>query len=175
MTKEYFKKYCERDMRLVGKGPENSLILRELSEDFQWWDVVAEYRNLERLTIYGAGLTSLGPQLKVLKNIKYLGVRFCPLDTLPDFLLEMPKLKTIYFQGTNITELPSRFFEHSSLEEMHLEANKISDLPELNKPNYVLKKLMLSNNLIEFVPNSFQEMLPNLEAFNLVRNPVSFR
>jgi Leucine-rich repeat (LRR) protein len=173
MTREYFKQYCERSINLVGKGAENSLTLREVNGNFEWWDVVAEFTNLESLLIFGGDFTLFDPQLRALKNIKHLGVRLCPLEALPEFLLEMPQLKIIYFQGTSMTELPSYIFEHPSLEEMHLEANKISGLPELFRPNHKLRKLSLANNFIHDIPQSFLKMLPNLEMLNLARNPLS--
>lgn len=173
MTKADFREYCKDYINLTNGSCGSTLNLMELDREFNYWDVVAEFTELKRLSIDGSGLTSLNPVLQSLVNIEYLAVRNCPIRIIPSFLGRLSKMQLLFFQWTKIEELPADIFQHPSIEEVHLEANKIKKLPELAHPNYRLRKLSFANNCLESIPKSFLEMLPNLELLNIAGNPLS--
>lgn len=107
-----------------------------------------------------------------------LSLHDCNLDELPELIVELSSLRTLYLSKNNLASLPESFGELSSLEELELASNKLKCLPESFGNLRNLKILTIPGNDLEELPESFGS-LSSLEilwlTFNkLKRLPESF-
>lgn len=133
-------------------------------------------------------LKTIPPQLGRLKNLKTLILNNNPLKEHKMRQIDRLKsLRTLQLANTqrNIGNTQTNFYGLNNLVELDLSSNELVKVPEglmrdlsnnsdpTDQGNLNLKRLNLSENHIEIMPNNFGNLWPNLETLNLSSNSIS--
>ncbi|CAF4480795.1 unnamed protein product, partial [Rotaria sp. Silwood2] len=101
-----------------------------------------------------------------LSNLRVLEVRENLLKTLPDSLVQLPKLESLDLGSNVIEQLPNHMGNLQSLKELWLDSNELHELPNDIGQLKRLQCLDVSENKLTFLPNEIGDLesLTNFEA-----------
>jgi Leucine-rich repeat (LRR) protein len=124
------------------------------------------------------GLNRTKEDVNEFMNSKHIAIDGKELNELPEFLFNLPRIRTLTITNCNIQSLPSNI-NNSNLKELDLRKNNITVLPESIGNLTSLAYLDLSDNEIEILPESIGN-LTKLGHLDLGDNkikilPESFR
>lgn len=106
--------------------------------------------------------------LTLANSLEILDLSNNSLSTLPQELSQLTKLKIIFASHNNFEHLPEVLGQLPNLEMVGFKSNKIKQVPEKSLPAK-LRWLILTDNLIERLPNSLGER-PRLQKLALAGN-----
>ncbi|XP_044014034.1 PH domain leucine-rich repeat-containing protein phosphatase 2 [Aphidius gifuensis] len=137
---------------------------------------------LTELTLCGKNLVSLiagNNKLKKLTiepiptNLEHLDVSYNCLDTLPEWIPELPVLRALFASHNDLTALPDRLLSQPSrLEVLHLPHNRLQALPPPRKPLNIVH-LTLQGNALTALPSTFFQNTERMKVLNLSNNRLS--
>jgi Leucine-rich repeat (LRR) protein len=135
-----------------------------------------QYPNLKVLMIdnsYGyKGKIAIPMQINYLRNLTFLKLQNCQIDTLPPNFLELKNLTSLDLFSNQLSTLPAQIGELKNLTELHLSENQLSTFPAQIGELKNLTKLYLSSNQLKELPTQIAE-LKNLKTLLLNNNPLS--
>ena len=116
-----------------------------------------ELQGCTRLDLRGCGLTELPAELLTLADtLEVLDVSGNALGSLPDGLVRLTKLHTLFASGNRFTALPAVLGRLPVLDTMGFKANQIADVPaEALAPT--LRWLILTDNRIAALPSTLTD------------------
>jgi hypothetical protein len=117
--------------------------------------LLAESHRLTALDVTGHALETLPDWLPELKRLKILFASQNPFTRLPSILGECPALTMVGFRGCQITSVPPQALPQR-LQWLILTDNQLTTLPEALGSRPDLQKLMLSGNRLTSLPASLQ-------------------
>jgi Leucine-rich repeat (LRR) protein len=117
-------------------------------------------------------LIHLQPKLFELKNLKYLNLSRCNIDTLEDKIGKLANLNKLYLSKNQIRNLPSGIKTLTNLTKLNLSTNQLSFIPPEIDYLINLKELNLKKNNINNIPPSIGN-LTNLTCLDLSHNELT--
>ena len=139
-------------------------------------------------------VNGLPDTMRVFVNISTLTVRYCNIDTLPNWICELRDLDNLNLSHNRLAEFPPQAFCIKRLRVLKLGSNPITRIPDsLDRlenmwtysldscrltslpPSFVKSKahiVRLGGNQIEALPDSLFLMKGTLEYLNLSGNPI---
>ncbi|CAF2449410.1 unnamed protein product [Rotaria sp. Silwood2] len=145
---------------------------RQIEQKPSVWSISSLLKNI---TTYFTGETTAQPTKKRTKrvhpkknlsNLRVLEVRENLLKTLPDSLVQLPKLESLDLGSNVIEQLPNHMGNLQSLKELWLDSNELHELPNDIGQLKRLQCLDVSENKLTFLPNEIGDLesLTNFEA-----------
>jgi len=110
--------------------------------------------------------SDIPPDIKKLKNLKYLTIDFNPLTTLPAEIGELTNLEELSIRRNNLIELPKEIGKLKNLKYLNLYGNKLTTLPSEIGNLKNLEILILSSNPLIQLPEEISNM-ENLKYLDL--------
>jgi Leucine-rich repeat (LRR) protein len=115
---------------------------------------LAQFSNLESLSISGCSLEFLPEEIEKLHSLKFLNIGLNPnlnneIDL--DKISKLNNLEEIWIMKNNLTSIPKSFIKLTKLKKMRLDLNKIETIPEFLNDLPNLKEITLNKNPIKEV------------------------
>ncbi|EMK18165.1 leucine rich repeat protein [Leptospira kirschneri serovar Bim str. 1051] len=150
---------------------EQSLIISNVSE-IDLTDI-SLFENLKNFNISDCENIISLKSLSELKNIQSISIKGAKLSEFPDFLLNLPSLKSLYLTNSSLSiENKTSIFNSSQLESLCLNANSLTTIPEFVFQLPQLKKLLLMDNQLTELPDRLAD-LKFLQSLNLSGNKIA--
>ncbi|EMN54723.1 leucine rich repeat protein [Leptospira interrogans serovar Autumnalis str. LP101] len=150
---------------------EQSLIISNVSE-IDLTDINL-FENLKNFNISNCENIISLQSLSELKNIQSISIKGAKLSEFPDFLLNLPSLKSLYLTNSNLSiENKISIFNSSQLELLCLNANSLTTIPEFVFQLPQLKKLLFMDNQLTELPDRLAD-LKFLRNLNLSGNKIT--
>lgn len=124
-----------------------------------------------RISLNGAGLTALPPELfepAMARNLEILDVSDNALETLPEALAALPRLRIVFASANRFTALPEVLGRCAQLEMVGFKSNRIQEVTAAALPPR-LRWLILTDNALEQLPEALGER-PRLQKLALAGN-----
>lgn len=124
-----------------------------------------------RISLNGAGLTALPPELfepGMAQSLEILDVSGNALETLPEALAELPRLRIVFASANRFTTLPEVLGRCAQLEMVGFKSNRIQEVLDAALPPR-LRWLILTDNALEQLPEALGER-PHLQKLALAGN-----
>ena len=126
----------------------------------------------QRLDLRDAGLTEFAPEIHALADtLEVLDLSRNALDSLPDDLPRLHRLRVIFCSDNRFTDLPAVLGRCAQLEMVGFKANRIHTVPGDALPAR-LRWLILTDNAVESLPPSIGQR-PRLQKLMLAGNRLS--
>ena len=113
---------------------------------------VAAIMCMEELNLSGRSLTKLPDEVKLLKNLHYLGLRVNSFEAIPGSILSLKKLKALDVSVNAISDLPESLASFKELSYLDISMNKLYALPNCIAELKNLVNLDVSQNRIKRIP-----------------------
>jgi Leucine-rich repeat (LRR) protein len=126
--------------------------------------------NLTSLWLNNCELMFLPREIGNLKSLEKLGLKFNSIQTIPEELGLLNKLKWLNAEKNELISLPSQFKNLKNLNYLNLSRNKFEQFPT-EIPLQNMSILILSNNLIKSLKDDEILNLSVLEKVDLRENP----
>jgi len=124
-----------------------------------------------RISLNGAGLTALPPELfepAIAQTLEILDVSGNALETLPEALATLPRLRIVFASANRFTVLPEVLGRCAQLEMVGFKSNRIEQVSAAALPPR-LRWLILTDNALEQLPEALGER-PRLQKLALAGN-----
>ena len=124
-----------------------------------------------RISLNGAGLTALPPELfepAMAQSLEILDVSGNALETLPEALAALPRLRIVFASANRFTALPEVLGRCAQLEMVGFKSNRIQEVLDAALPPR-LRWLILTDNALEQLPEALGER-PHLQKLALAGN-----
>jgi Leucine-rich repeat (LRR) protein len=122
--------------------------------------------SLVKLNLHTQNLSSVPPEISILKNLEELYLSYNNLTCLPKEIGELEKLKVLWVMGNKLKSLPDEIKKLTLLEDLVAFNNKINHISSdiLDMPN--LKSLFLHDNCldIDMLENGFISKLEKINS-----------
>ena len=182
------QKVGRKESRFIIDLIENYILLLELKEEYRWnklpnlRGIVNSLKNPSCMTIAANSITkihlnnlklsSFPSSLNSLINLNELILHNIQVRNEPDYVLDLPKLSklSINLCPKIVLGIAKDFTKLPAITEIILSNNEINTFPESIKYLTTLKKLSLSNNAIEVLPEWIGEKLESLEELDITNN-----
>ncbi|KAL3877356.1 hypothetical protein ACJMK2_035078 [Sinanodonta woodiana] len=126
---------------------------------------------MDLFSAIGNNITSLPDEFEKVPNLSEVYLNENKLESLPDSICKLRRLKILKLTGNLLVTLPKNFGEINSLETLYLEENKLKKLPETMGLLGSLQHLELESNKISELPLGIGRLL-SLEVLNLSKNKL---
>lgn len=157
----------EKDLNRIRKNP---LAIEEISWQrtpvHQLPPELFACKNLKYLSITRCGLQTIDERIGELESLEKLVLESNKITKIPASLLSLKRLETIDFSSNQVTAFPTFLMKHLSLESVSLNLNPIAKIPDFKGKNTVLKTLRVSNDKLSYVTPDLQQLV-NLELLSL--------
>lgn len=140
---------------------------RQLLKQFQPRLDIIQYLDLSNCR-----LTSVPPEIGMLRNLVILDLNRNKLTCLPHEIGELKKLTKLTLSNNQISEIPSEFGRLTELKELYLDSNKLVMLPQGLFSLEGLEILNLNSNQITVLPENLAQ-LKMLKEFHAANNKIS--
>ncbi len=158
--------------KLVGSEVEDAERLELLVDDDEsGFRLVADGAHVIGLDVHGYQLQSLPDTLGKLTKLKRLDISQIELEVLPESFGELSQLVDLNLSGNQFTSLPLVICKLVLLKELNLEDNELTSLPESIGQLGALKELNLTGNKLAWIPDTIGN-LQSLETLVLMENPL---
>lgn len=154
------------------EDPENAYTMELMGEVFgadEFEDAIAQLPRIQIMVIDGNDQFDRIPAaIGTLKNLQYLEVRDCPLNSVADELGNCAELSGLVLSNVRpLAELPASLGKLSNLDYVEISATEISNLPDTYSNWKALSELNLVNNRIHELPRAIagMESLINLRTY----------
>jgi predicted Ser/Thr protein kinase len=105
------------------------------------------------------------------EDLEILDLAFNNINYIPEKISKLKNLKILFLTGNKFTDIPN-LNNLSNLFMLSFKSNMINHITEGNLPKSI-KWLMLTDNLIKVIPDSFGELI-NLKKLSLSGNQIQF-
>lgn len=133
---------------------------------------IAEFANLQALSISLSDVSLLLPQLHRLPHLRDLHLQACKISQFPKEILSLSHLRSLYIGNSSLSEVPDEIGNLIKLESLGFAQNTLQSIPDSIGTLSGLKVLSLSYNQLSEVPASICN-LANLEDLFLDVNDIS--
>lgn len=117
------------------------------------------------LSLTGAELDSLPPEIGRLHNLLYLNLAGNKIASLPREIGELKELREINLNDNQLTELPAEFFTLTNVRTLALVRNKLTELSaHIGKMQNVNKLYLIGNPMTEAEADKIKKQLPHTEV-----------
>ncbi|TXT60932.1 MAG: putative Leucine-rich repeat domain protein [Promethearchaeota archaeon] len=110
-------------------------------------------------------------QIKLLKDLKYLILRYNKLEKIPKWIGSLDSLVVLNINVNSLVQLPESISKLKSLQKLSLWKNRLTNLPESLGELNSLEELNLRLNYLKALPDSLGK-LKNLSELNLHDNKL---
>ena len=131
---------------------------------------VLQRTDLERLEVFGDGLTELPNELQRLIHLKSLELHLSSLQKLERWIWEFPSLEILKIKKTPLTDLPA-LTQTSPIKILSLSHNRLKSWPGSMTYLQNLESLEAAHNELKELPQGI-ERLPRLKRLNLDGNQL---
>ncbi|MBS0652857.1 MAG: leucine-rich repeat domain-containing protein [Verrucomicrobia bacterium] len=140
---------------------------RRLLREFQ-----PQLDSIQYLDLSNCRLTSVPPEIGMLRNLVILDLNRNKLTCLPHEIGELKKLVKLTLSNNQISEIPSEFGQLTQLRELYLDSNKLEMVPPGLLAVEGLEILNLNSNRITGLPEDLGQ-LKVLKEFHAANNKIS--
>jgi Leucine-rich repeat (LRR) protein len=134
---------------------------------------IAEFVNLQKLTISNCAVDKFPDQIFNLNNLEFLDISTNnKLGTVPEGVARLTNLKVLGLNATGLTALPDNLAALTKLERLIISSNKLGTLPAFVTKMTNLRDINLSGCSLTTIPADLAK-LTNLESLNLYGNPIT--
>jgi Leucine-rich repeat (LRR) protein len=126
------------------------------------FSIFSSLKNLKRLTINDAKLTSLDTAISKIENLELLDLSGNNLSSIPKSLLNLKKLKVLRLSKNNLAEIPEWIGDFETLEELDLSETMLTTLPQSISKIPKLSKLKIKKNNFKTLPSSLETLKDNI-------------
>lgn len=128
--------------------------------------------NLAELWLTNHHLSTLPPEIAVLKKLRVLGLAGNVLTALPEGLSQLTALEALYLEKNCLQVIPAKVAFPAQLRDLRLDSNQLAIFPMQVTKLRLLNRLGLSHNLLKALPEQVQR-LRNLVELDLDYNRLS--
>jgi internalin A len=145
------------------------------SELWKLIQVLDQFCNLLKLTIWGIPLSEVPESIRGLKPLRYLALGGNDLHTLPRWMAELSELRSLTLACNNFNDLPIWLAELRALEDIDLSYSRLTRLPTVLFDLQALRTISIrkgpSPEGIKEIPARINE-LPNLLSLGIDDQPI---
>ncbi|HEY9058981.1 MAG TPA: S-layer homology domain-containing protein [Pseudobacteroides sp.] len=128
----------------------------------------SKFQELESLYICDAGLDSLPDGIKELSKLKVLDVSSNSIGSVPNgFFENLKNIGHLRMSGCKLSSIPDDILSITDLSYLDISYNHISSLPSINNVSSSCSTLDLSGNKINVYQDDFFDSFPNLSNLHL--------
>lgn len=131
-----------------------------------------ENHRITYLNLYSSGLDTIPNTISEMTKLRYLYLSANPLRYIPETINELDRLERFYIHTCQIQQVPESIGELSHLRSLWIYNNQLTSLPESFGNLDELEILKISNNNLDSLPDSFGN-LENLEELDIINNNLS--
>lgn len=141
------------------RKPEKVFRLRAYrNEDAESLARVAEFRNLQSLSISLSNVSKLLPRLSELPDLQVVYLQACNIQIFPESILGLRHLRSLSVGNNSLSCLPNEIGSLVTLESLNFAQNELSRIPDNIGKLIRLRTLGLSYNRIEELPESIGKL-----------------
>lgn len=146
------------DLKSARKVPEKVIRLRLEKESAASLTQIAEFRNVQTLSLCLADVSRILPRLGELRDLQVLHLQACPILRFPQCLGQLRHLRELSIGNGGLEELPADIAEAAQLQALHLTQNHLTRLPAAIGQLAQLRTLAVSYNRLVEIPDSIGEL-----------------